>query len=104
MLPPAQPQQGQQAPPRQITSSPDTAAAGPSIVRVLEAELESRVSSGQSRVTCHVSRVQTGHLLTRLASCTLALPTAPWPRVGLYVMDLMMDVTDDGGMLHTVIC
>ena len=59
--------------------------------------------------TCHVSRVtckmfQTGHLLTRLASCTLALPTAPWPRVGLYVMDLMMDVTDDGGMLHTVIC
>ena len=29
-----------------------------------------------------------GYLLTRLASWTLALPTAPWPRVGLYVMDL----------------
>ena len=28
------------------------------------------------------------YLLTRLASCTLALPTAPWCRVGLYVMDL----------------
>ena len=28
------------------------------------------------------------YLLTRLTSCTLALPTAPWCRVGLYVMDL----------------
>ena len=56
MLPPAQPQHGQQAPPRQITSSPDTAAAGPSIVRVLEAGIIVRVSEKWA-VTCHVSYV-----------------------------------------------
>ena len=79
MLPPAQPQHGQQAPPRQITSSPDTAAAGPSIVRVLEAGI--RVKSEQWAVTCHVSRAtcpdwsppdEAGLLHAGAAHCALA--------------------------------